>query len=60
MNCNDYLPLLSGHLDGENSPEESSGCRRIWRSVQTAAHGCRPSNAGTVCCGQTPPSRPPG
>lgn len=22
MNCNDYLPLLSGHLDGENSPEE--------------------------------------
>ena len=22
MNCNDYLSLLSGHLDGENSPEE--------------------------------------
>jgi len=22
VNCNDYLPLLSGHLDGENSPEE--------------------------------------
>ena len=22
MNCNDYLPLLSGHLDGENTPEE--------------------------------------
>ena len=67
MNCNDYLPLLSGHLDGENSPEEEQrliqiffSCRRIWRSVQTAAHGCRPSNAGTVCCGQTPPSRPPG
>ena len=39
---------------------KSSGCRRIWRSVQTAAHGCRPSNAATVCCGQTLPSRPPG
>ena len=53
MNCNDYLPLLSGHLDGENSPEEE-------QRLQTAAHGCRPSNTATVCCGQTLPSRPPG
>lgn len=55
MNCNDYLPLLSGHLDGENSPEEEqrlqahlaqcANCRARAAGLRTR----RPSAAGRHC-----------
>lgn len=55
MNCNDYLPLLSGHLDGENSPEEEqrlqahlAQCANCRARLQAFEHGDRLLRADTA------------
>lgn len=55
MNCNDYLPLLSGHLDGENTPEEEqrlqahlAQCADCRARLQAFARGDRLLRADTA------------